>query len=403
MTENATTRLSVLFVGVNWPPETFLARLVRGLAQRDIRITMAVAREPDASWRSTANVDFLYAPGWSGSRTKRMARTGYEFGAATWRAPGEAAQLIAQARNANLLGMSSAELLYRWLPFTGRVWDIIYFPWNATAISHLPLMERAPTVISCRGAQINVVPHNPERAGMRDALAVTFEKAAAVHCVSEAIQEEATHYGLDPAKSVIIRPAVDPDVFRPATTRLPPGNTLRLIMTGSIIWRKGYEYALSAIALLRRRGVPVHLDIIGRGAENLRLLYTIDDLELADVVKWHGLLPPDKVVESLQQADVFLLSSLSEGISNAVLEAMACGLPVVTTDVDGMKEAVTDGVEGLLVPPRDAAAMADALAYLWSRPAMRQQMGQAGRERVLRDFRLEDQVSAFEGLFRSVA
>jgi glycosyltransferase involved in cell wall biosynthesis len=135
----------------------------------------------------------------------------------------------------------------------------------------------------------------------------------------------------------------------------------------------------------------------------LRLLFTINDLGLTDIVTWGGRLRPDEVVARLQQSDIFLLSSLSEGISNAVLEAMACGLPVVTTNVGGMAEAIADGIEGLLVPPRDPVAMADALAYLWARPEVRRQMGQAGRERVLADFDLDDQITAFEALFRSVA
>src|SRR5690606_25203248 len=110
-----------------------------------------------------------------------------------------------------------------------------------------------------------------------------------------------------------------------------------------------------------------------------------------------------EVVARLQQADVFLLPSLSEGISNAVLEGMACGLPVVTTRVGGMAEAVTDGAEGFLVPARDEMALADALLALWHWPRLRERMGAAGRERVAREFRLSDQADAFVKLFRSVA
>jgi glycosyltransferase involved in cell wall biosynthesis len=178
---------------------------------------------------------------------------------------------------------------------------------------------------------------------------------------------------------------------------------LRVISTGSVIWRKGYEYALSAIRLLVDRGVPVRYDIIGDGDEAQRLLYTIHDLGLAECVHWHGRLEPADVITRLQAADVFLLSSLSEGISNAALEAMACGLPVVTTTVGGMPEAVRDGVEGFLWPARDAAAAAGALAELGRRPALAARMGAAGRARVLRDFRLDDQIEAFIRLFRSVA
>jgi glycosyltransferase involved in cell wall biosynthesis len=393
--------MRILFVGVKWPPETFLARLVRGLAERGHQITVALPRPPDAAWRAVDRVDFLLTPGWSGSRTSRLARTAYEAGAATLRSPRAAAQTVAEARGSGR-AMTLTEQSYRWLPYAGRTWDVIYFPWNATAVSHLPLMARAPSVISCRGTQINVAPHNPERTELRLGLPESFAKAAAVHCVSEAICREATLYGLDPAKSVVIRPAVDPAIFCPAPQRRPPDGTLRVIMTGSVIWRKGYEHALSAIDRLRARGVPVTLEIIGSGDEEQRLLYTLNDLELTECVQWHGQLPATAVVERLQAADVFLLASVSEGISNALLEAMACGLPVVTTDISGMDEAVTDGVEGLIVPPRDARATAAALEQLAQDAAARRRMGEAGRARVLSDFRLDDQVTEFERLFRSV-
>jgi glycosyltransferase involved in cell wall biosynthesis len=222
--------------------------------------------------------------------------------------------------------------------------------------------------------------------------------------VSEAIRAEAEQYGLDRAKSVVIRPAVDPDEFRPPTPGdRSPADPFCVVSTGAVIWRKGYEYALSAIRLLVDRGVPVRYDIIGRGDENQRLLYTIHDLDLTGHVHWHGRLEPDEVVARLQKADVFLLSSLCEGISNAVLEGMACGLPVVTTAVGGMPEAVEDGVEGFLTPAGDARAIAASLTELWRRPELRRQMGAAGRARIRRDFRLADQVDAFIKLFRSVA
>jgi colanic acid/amylovoran biosynthesis glycosyltransferase len=109
------------------------------------------------------------------------------------------------------------------------------------------------------------------------------------------------------------------------------------------------------------------------------------------------------VWQQLQAADVFVLSSLSEGVSNAVLEAMACGLPVVTTAVGGMGEVVTDGIEGFLVPARDSGAISQALAELWPQPKLRRRMGESGRERIQKDFKLDDQVTAFHDLFRSVA
>jgi colanic acid/amylovoran biosynthesis glycosyltransferase len=112
----------------------------------------------------------------------------------------------------------------------------------------------------------------------------------------------------------------------------------------------------------------------------------------------HGRLKPEEVRDKLQQADAFLLSSLSEGISNAVLEAMACGLPVVTTDCGGMREAVTTNVEGFVVPVRESEQMSQALATLCEDAALRTRMGRAARKRVLQEFTLSQQVSNFAAL-----
>src|SRR5690606_8816581 len=80
----------------------------------------------------------------------------------------------------------------RWLTYAGRRWDVIYFPWNSAAISHLPLFELGmPVVLSCRGSQVSIAPHNPRRPELADGLRTTFQQAAALHCVSEAICEEA--------------------------------------------------------------------------------------------------------------------------------------------------------------------------------------------------------------------
>ena len=150
------------------------------------------------------------------------------------------------------------------------------------------------------------------------------------------------------------------------------------------------------------RGFRRIYHIIGDGQDYSRLLYTIGDLNLEGKVHLHGRLTPLEVRHRLQEADAFLLSSLSEGISNAVLEAMACGLPVVTTDCGGMTEAVTDGVEGLVTPVRDPEAMAAALARLAADTELARRLGQAARQRILKDFTLKRQVEKFIELFRDV-
>jgi colanic acid/amylovoran biosynthesis glycosyltransferase len=282
--------------------------------------------------------------------------------------------------------------------------DIVHFEWVSSAIEYIPMYSiwRCPIVISCRGRQINVRPHSPNREGYLHNIERAFHQAAAVHCVSEAIRREAMQYGLDPTKAWVIRPAVDPQFFYPPSSTLRQYDCFHIVSTGSLIWRKGYEYALLAIRRLVDMGVPAEFEIIGEGPERQRILYTIDDLGLRGHVHLLGQLSPEQVRERLQQADAFLLSSLSEGISNAVLEAMSCGLPVVTTDCGGMTEVVTNGVEGFVVPVRDPDTMANCLQALWENPELRSAMGAAARERVIREFSLERQIREFLFMYQSV-
>jgi len=393
--------LRLLVVGVSWPLETFLERLLKGLAQSGILVTLATRRRPPDKWLQESNIRWLHAPSWEQPLIPRMWQLAAQAGWAVLRGPQDLRTLRRNVRSGSM-----RERLATWnrlLPFAGRSWDAIYFPWNSAAIEHLPLFDLGvPAVVSCRGSQIYVAPHNPERESIRHGLRETFARATAVHCVSEAILLEALHYGLDPARSRVIYPAVDPDFFIPAGTERPGDQDYCIVTTGSLAWVKGYEYACAAVGQLRDQGVPIRFEIIGSGPEHQRLLYTIHDLGLEGCVRLAGQLSADAVRQRLQNADAFLLSSVSEGLSNAALEAMACGLPVVATDCGGMREAITNGVEGLIVPVRDAPALAEALERLWRDPVLRRRVGAMGRQKVLQYFSLSNQTAQFVELFTTL-
>jgi len=229
-----------------------------------------------------------------------------------------------------------------------------------------------------------------------------FDRAQIVHCVSTEILGDAVALGLDPSKARVIRPAVDPAGFRPANASAA-GRRTRVVGVGSLIWRKDYEHALRAVRKAVDRGADLRFDIIGDGADRQHLQFAIDDLDLLDRVRVLGKLAPDDIARRLSDADVFLHTSASEGISNAVLEAMATGLPIVTTDAGGMREAVRDGVDGFVVRVRDPGSTADALMSLAGDPELRARMGAAARQRILDDFRLDQQVAAFAELLREAA
>jgi glycosyltransferase involved in cell wall biosynthesis len=126
-------------------------------------------------------------------------------------------------------------------------------------------------------------------------------------------------------------------------------------------------------------------------------------LELGDVIEFRGRAEPDEIRKILANGDVFCLPTLWEGTVISVMEAMATGLPVVASDVNGVNEVVDDGVTGILVPPCRDDLLAEALGRLLSQPELRREMGAAGRQRVASTFRLDEIVRSKEDLYTALA
>ncbi len=389
--------LRLLVVGSSWPPETFLGRLMRGLAAAGVQVRIAFSRWPDQDWFLRSGLRTFKTRAWEGSKILRLLRVGWLALRALVRSP-RALRLFWRDASKERTTTARLRKLNRLLPYAGVDCDVIYFPWNAAAIDYLPLFELGkPVVVSCRGSQVNVAPHHPRR-HIREGLPVTFGRASLIHCVSSAMEGEAAQFGLDRGKSRVIRPGVDPEFFSPAEQR-EPSDRVRIAAVGRLDWTKGLTHGLQAVARVVAAGVPVTFSIIGDGPERQRVRYTIEDLGLQDHVRLLGRLPPTSVRDELRRSDIFMLPSLTEGLSNAGIEAMGCGLPIVMTDCGGARESVTDGVEGFITPLWDPVAMGDALLLLAKDAAIRQRMGRAARERVIRDFSGKRHVLEFVRLF----
>ncbi len=395
-----TRPLRLLVVGTSWPPQTFLGRLMRGLAASGIDVSLAFSQEPDQEWFFQSGLRAFRTWSWEGSRILRLVRLAWLSLRAFLRSPRDFWRFLRQSRAEPTL-TAKLRTLNRLVPFAGVRYDVLYFPWNSVAIDYLPLFDCGmPVLVSCRGSQVNVAPHHPGR-GVRKGLPATFARAARIHCISQAIEREAERFGLDRSKARVIHPGIDPGFFSPSDSR-DTSPMLRIITVGSLVWVKGTTYALQSLRLLLDRGIPARLTLVGDGPERQRILYTIEDLGIREHVEIAGRLPPLDVRDRLQQSDVFILPSLSEGFCNAAIEAMGCGVPVVMTDCGGVLEGLTHGVEGFVVPLRDPEAMADAVATLARDPGLRVRMGRAGQARIARDFTLDRHVRDFVTLLEEV-
>lgn len=165
-----------------------------------------------------------------------------------------------------------------------------------------------------------------------------------------------------------------------------------IVSVGQLKEKKGLQFLVEACRLLRDRGRDVHCIIIGEGPLRAELERRISALELQDHVALTGALPHPAVIDHYRRARLFALPCVvaddgdRDGIPNAILEAMAMALPVVSTTISGIPEVVRDGETGCLVPPRDVAALAGALEHLLDDPSAGSRMGAAARQFVMEEF-----------------
>jgi glycosyltransferase involved in cell wall biosynthesis len=183
---------------------------------------------------------------------------------------------------------------------------------------------------------------------------------------------------------------------------------LRLFSCGRLNAAKGYGELVEAIALLRDEGIDARLTIAGedeQGGSGYRrtLEALVRERRLRDGVILLGAVSEERVAEALQSTHVFVLGSHHEGLGVATMEAMAMGVPVVVTRVGGVPELVEDGADGILVPPRDAKALASAIARLARAPERARALSAAGRGKVERAFDSARSAEVLERRIRSLA
>jgi colanic acid/amylovoran biosynthesis glycosyltransferase len=194
----------------------------------------------------------------------------------------------------------------------------------------------------------------------------------------------------------VVRAGVDTRLFAPADIRCVHGvRPLAVACVGTLHEVKGQAHLIEACRLLAREGVDVSCRLIGSGPDHDMLARLIREGGLEDRVVLVGPRTRTQIADELRGADVLVAPSVRtrqgkrEGIPVVLMEAMSCGLPVVASAISGIPELVEHRVSGLLVPPGDPRAIADALRQLDGDPVLREHLGRAARRRVLAEFDLD--------------
>jgi glycosyltransferase involved in cell wall biosynthesis len=195
---------------------------------------------------------------------------------------------------------------------------------------------------------------------------------------------------------------VDCKRFTPVP-RVGDAARFRVVLPARLLWDKGLAEFVDAARELRAQGRAVEFLLAGEpdpGNPAAASQETIQGWIEEGVVNWLGHV--DDMPRLFQSVDAVVLPSYREGLPKGLIEAGACGLPLVTTDVPGCREVVTDGVDGLLVPPRDAVALARAIARLQDDAPLRERLGAAARAKALREFDEQSVISRTLGVYREL-
>lgn len=228
-----------------------------------------------------------------------------------------------------------------------------------------------------------------------------WKHSAQLICLSREMQEWLSHRcKLDASKCQLVYNGIA-DPSRRDYTRASPRKTVSILFLGKLMEMKGTTVLLDAAEKLAQRGHSYKLLVGGTGDVNA-FVADIERRGLSDRVTYLGWVAGEKKTHFLAQADVFVLPSRSEGFPVSIVEAMAFGAAIVSTNIPGVVDAITHEREGLLVPPDDANALADALSVLIEAPALRGQLAAAARERFLRHFTIQHTVAGLVQVYNKV-
>jgi glycosyltransferase involved in cell wall biosynthesis len=382
-----TTDLAVLVNGFPRLSETFVLHELLELERRGLRLHVLALRRPDevvqqdALSELRATVEYL-PDGTVPYRRSRVRlahcalflqrRLGYLHGYA---------EVLASPEFSRSLGVNAALLAHRIVRLGSPPLYIHFAHKPATVGRFASLLAGVPYALSAHAKDIWLTPEAELARKVRDARVVLTcteqGRAQLTRLADGRTPVHLAYHGVE---------------VRGRTRSSRRDETPRILAVGRLVEKKGHETLLLAASQLRDRGLEFSLRLAGEGPEWSRLQRLVHELRLGDRVVFLGPLSESEVRAEYEQADVFALpcrklaNGDQDGLPNVILEAMAHGLPVVSTRLDGIIEAIVDGDSGLLADQDDPAAFAAHLGCLIEDVEFRERIGEAGRARVATSF-----------------
>jgi len=380
-------RIGFLLKGYPRLSETFIAQEMLGLEQAGLELLIVSLRHPTDQARHPIHEQIrapvLYLPEylhqepirvwrglWAALRERRLGRLLAVF-----------ARDLRRDRSRNRVRrLGQALVLARELPAEIDCLYVHYLHTPASVARYTAVMRDLPFAISAHAKDIWTIPDWEIREKLDDAAWLTTCTIMGFRHLRTLAPEArlfCLHHGVDLAR-------LPAPPCRPGPTAATGGRPIELVTVARAVEKKGLDVLLAALARLPA-DIDWHWRHVGGGPLLTQLQERARELGIAERMTWCGALPFDAVLEALRRADLFCFAPRiaadgdRDGIPNVVAEAMSQGLPVVTARAGAVEEIVVDGETGLVVPPDDPAALADAMTTLIRDPARRAAMGAAGR------------------------
>ena len=265
---------------------------------------------------------------------------------------------------------------------------------RATHSIGMPSVVTIHGVTAQRGWFLNLY----QQAYLRTMAKMLFRDVSAIVCLTKSDAELIAEIAGDASKIHIIPNGVNIDFFKPGEEC---ANRL-VVWTGRFVFEKGLNLLVEAAKIVSQQIPDARFLLIGSGPLENSIARRVKELGLSEVIRFTGPLERGEIAEVLRKATVFALPSLKEGLPRSILEAMACGVPVVGSDISGINDVVIDGQNGILVPPREPEMLAHKIMTILEDKVLRKRLGGKARESIVQRHNIADVTSEMEKLYHRI-
>jgi len=223
-------------------------------------------------------------------------------------------------------------------------------------------------VTAARGFKVNML----QQIYLRTIGTWIFKNASRIICLTKSDAVEVIKYGCEPKKIRIIPNAIDTDIFSPNAENEVDG---LITWVGRFVPEKGLKHLILAAIIVCAKHKNIKFHLIGDGPLKISLINLVKKCHMEDKILFRGVMNKKQIAHALTQSSIFILPSLSEGLPVSLLEAMSCAKPAIASNIPGVNDLIMDYQNGILVPPRDSEAIANAIILLVNNKMLRSGCG----------------------------